>query len=66
MFMFSGQRPLATHLWLSKLGSLVSVSIRKDTHHGEPQGISVGEAYYEIELGDLGAWLYSGLSATRK
>lgn len=33
---------------------------------GNHGGISVGEVCYKIELGDLGAWLYSGLSSIRK
>lgn len=45
----------------------IGIRFNKERHTPwEPQGISVGEAYYEIELGDLGAWLYSGLSVTRK
>lgn len=66
MFTFASQRPVATYLWLNKLGSVVFFSTREDTHHGELWGISVGEACYKIELGDWGSGLYSGLSAIRK
>lgn len=33
---------------------LESVSTKEDTQHGEPGGISVGEACHRIGLGDLG------------